>query len=106
MPVWMWRDPATRMDCCMRMDLAPCGYVRIPGNAQVDADTIEVHGGVTFDGDIIGDGTRWIGFDCAHWGDGVLGLPGQPKSWQFVRDECTRLASQLHAQLLDKGWKL
>jgi len=56
-----------------------CGYVSIPkGHPLYDqkerVDEIEMHGGCTyFDNPIYvedSDEEKWIGFDCAHFGDG------------------------------------
>lgn len=39
---------------------------------------LDVHGGVTYAGDLgRGDGTWWLGFDCAHASDII---PAQPPS--------------------------
>ena len=56
-----------------------CGYVRIPNEiekkVQADAEQdsefipIDVHGGVTFAGNLSGFDGYFIGFDCCHLGD-------------------------------------
>lgn len=52
-----------------------CGYVVIPEGdkfykASEDLlDTLDVHGGITFDGVLIGFTEYMIGFDCHHMGD-------------------------------------
>lgn len=47
-----------------------CGYVRIEEDVQgyYHLD-LEVHGGVTFSGQLEGEEGYWVGFDCAHAGD-------------------------------------
>ena len=89
-----------------------CGYVLVPAYhpwAELDLDTIpvNVHGGLTYscpEGD-----SRWIGFDCAHAGDGWpdLGIlsPDQrgyfptpikkPKTTNYVIAECRILIEQI-----------
>src|SRR3990172_10151188 len=53
-----------------------CGYVRLPKNNKFygkhygDIDLLDVHGGLTFSGKLTGLAGFWIGFDCAHFGDG------------------------------------
>jgi len=56
-----------------------CGYIGLPKgskyeNMGYDEIDISVHGGLTYAGDGVGypvqDERSWIGFDCAHSGDG------------------------------------
>ena len=55
-----------------------CGYVGIPSTHELygkEYDDIAVgcHGGLTYAESYLNgkyDGLWWIGFDCAHWGDG------------------------------------
>lgn len=42
------------------------GYARIPDGVRLNADDLEVHGGITYGS---GDCTGWVGFDTAHTGD-------------------------------------
>ncbi len=54
-----------------------CGYVAIPPNFKYDSDELNVHGGITFEGEDHGAkillsvscNDVWIGFDAAHLGD-------------------------------------
>lgn len=54
-----------------------CGYVAIRKCDIAAIDDVNCHGGITFDSDnhhaksllSIACNDRWIGFDCAHWGD-------------------------------------
>lgn len=63
-------------ECIVKLVDAPhslhrCGYVRVSddhpwfslGSQYVDAD---VHGGITFCGELSGMEGRWVGFDCGH----------------------------------------
>ena len=43
------------------------GYARIPDGVEIDVDTLDVHGGITYGFGICSGG--WIGFDTAHTGD-------------------------------------
>lgn len=51
-----------------------CGYVEIPKDVKIDVDSIERHGGITYNSDHLycqeRKDLRWIGFDCAHCFDG------------------------------------
>lgn len=113
------------------MDLGHrCGYVGIAPGKQfynIDYDDIPVgcHGGLTYGSleDRLADHrtTFWIGFDCAHLGDGVdydavihkftdpetikfaieaqrtgiFNRGSEPKSIEFVENECKRIVDQL-----------
>lgn len=76
------------MTCVLRHGAfdAPCGYVAIPDshplsdpftrktigeNGMTALEALDVHRGITFDGDIESDprNRHWIGFDMAHWCD-------------------------------------
>lgn len=52
-----------------------CGYAQIPEGHPWHEDLgilderIDVHGGVTYQGNRMGDGRYFVGFDCAHWQD-------------------------------------
>lgn len=52
-----------------------CGYVKIskgkskPHYDEYNSKGIEVHGGLTFSGELPEMEGYWIGFDCAHSGD-------------------------------------
>ncbi len=80
-----------------------CGYVGVPsdhplhGKGWDQLEHLDVHGGVTHGSNnhpIHSSTLWWIGFDCAHAGDG-FGGGGTPKSQDFVNSECERLAVQL-----------
>lgn len=51
-----------------------CGYVGIPKDVKIDTESIECHGGITYNSDHLYHQERkdlfWIGFDCAHCFDG------------------------------------
>lgn len=68
------------LDCRVVMTIGGhrCGYVRVPEDCDLFEKNIvfssevrlDVHGGVTFSGKLRGVDGWWIGFDCAHLGDG------------------------------------
>ena len=71
-----WQGRHAGYDLCLMRNprlLHWCGYVRVSANAKVKEETLDVHGGVTFDGFLKELGGRAIGFDCAHAGDYVPG---------------------------------
>lgn len=109
-----------------------CGYVAIPQthpmykkeyDEDTEVQTLTVHGGVTFSGfgcHPMDSETWWIGFDCAHYGDGGdidlaynLGLidlksafalknmqrsahaAGVVRDNEYVANECKCLAEQI-----------
>lgn len=66
------------LDCVIKkQDMGHyCGYVVLPNSLQnwseIMSDTIDIHGGITFDGLITWGKFKFkraIGFDCAHGGD-------------------------------------
>ena len=76
-----------------------CGYAVPPPHfeLEVNADGLDVHGGVTWQGD------GKIGFDCAHWNDFAPGLisvgwskcdTSDVKYWPFedAKEEAIRFA--------------
>ena len=73
-----------------------CGYVVIPAddkfyNASEDLlDTLDVHGGITFDGVLIGFTEYMIGFDCHHMGDDP-----ELQDAEYALSECKRLVDQI-----------
>lgn len=113
--------------CVMVRGSHRCGYVGLPPDHTLHKISyeecrydIEVHGGITFSGALSGvmtyQGTPvrsletvfWYGFDCAHSGDLVRGLPdelralynlGPPRGIErtvdYVVAECEKLAAQL-----------
>lgn len=109
-----------------------CGYVQVPdddlfdklsekyNNWDSDGPDIECHGGLTYchkynDGYLEGD--NWIGFDCAHLGDGCdfkaimdtftipedmfeftaqyIGPSDIPRSKEYVESHCKQIIDQL-----------
>lgn len=95
-----------------------CGYVKVPESLNDDKfyenGTLLVHGGVTFEETIGDDDTylppgHWIGFDCAHCGDGMdiaatlenfgkePDYPMSGKVWgtEQVESECKSVIDQL-----------
>jgi hypothetical protein len=74
----------------------PCGYVLAPAEFG-SSNELEVHGGVTWDGEMeeLGPG-RWIGFDAGHYGDSLPPFPGgEPRDDNYMRGQCKRLAQQI-----------
>lgn len=85
-----------------------CGYVRIPEGHPFhgidnDEGLVDVHGGVTWAGELKHAEARlegfWLGFDCAHLGDKVLGLDigSDEHFWTEpeVAAETERMAAQI-----------
>lgn len=84
-----------------------CGYVEIPKGLDIDVNSIDCHGGITFDSknkpDWFPTNGRYIGFNCAHVGDCI------PDGWQggtykdngFVLNEIWNIVQQL--QELQEG---
>jgi hypothetical protein len=72
-----------------------CGYVKMPKGYELSEDaldSLEVHGGVTY------DKNNWIGFDCAHSGDlapACKGFSGVYRNFAYVKAETQRLAEQV-----------
>ena len=102
------------MTCALRKGAfnAPCGYVLVPeghplhGGEYGKAEAcLDVHGGVTFAGDL--EGMGWaVGFDMAHAGD-MEYIPGTCGMLPLRTDaecaeETNRLAEQL-AALAERG---
>ena len=76
-----------------------CGYVEMTGSRS-DVETIECHGGVTYDYDsdkhLFGLSGHFIGFDCAHASDWVPGIGfGTYKDVDFVMEEIKKIIDQL-----------
>ena len=100
---------------------ALCGYVDIPSelwntnmvlaNRASLEDTIDVHGGVSFNNYVIDKDAHRIGFDCAHAGDvlpvetfSAMNEGGVYRTLTFVIAECERMVDQIH-KLSDTGEK-
>lgn len=87
-----------------------CGYVQIPKklkdedfyNFTDDSNTLEVHGGVTYQGTPDwSDGVQVVGYDCAHAGDACFGYADEGDVWrdeEFCVEQCESLAKQLTEQ--------
>jgi len=93
-----WLDRARPLQALSVMDLLLVHDGSVPLGLL-----LEVHGGVTFAGAHHDDTGWWFGFDCAHAGDLVPGLPRIPGAPQcvyrdidYVTMECQHLAEQLH----------
>lgn len=79
-----------------------CGYVEVDDG--VDADTIDCHGGITFDSKEVHSfptNNRYIGFDCNHASDWVPGFcfSGTYRDVGFVLGELYRMTVQLKGDL-------
>lgn len=112
-----WTDPVTGLACLVNRGGAGawCGYVGLPPGhpwRELHYDDIpaDIHGGLTYgpskclgkichevEGE---DDVRWIGFDCAHAGDGAPGefgfyLGGHYRRVGWVQRQVTHLAEQV-----------
>ncbi len=121
---YVWIDEATGLRCRISRNLhitgSLNGYVQVPdGVTYSQYRDLHVHGGITWDGNMVFDGSTWnmIGFDTAHAGDlspllnymiktqsfakGAVSLrtpyPETYKNFEYVMDQCTYLAKQLRA---------
>lgn len=92
-----------------------CGYVGVPkGHPLHGADysglPVEVHGGLTFAGQLLDvDGGWWLGFDCAHAGDVspsslAHGFPGYPGEVYRALPYVLEQVEQLARWVADRGW--
>lgn len=86
-----------------------CGYVRIPETSvlygrdyeDVMVNSLQVHGEITFAGRRFDDGTWWIGFDCAHIGDRLPGMPdlpinrGEYRDMEYVKQQIESLVDKI-----------
>ena len=89
-----------------------CGYVEVaklyPDFESFKYETIKIHGNITYigkplTGKTINADTWWVGFDCAHIGDGTRYSPELPvRTLKYVKAECESLAKQL-AELEQKA---
>jgi hypothetical protein len=123
-----YTDPETQYQCLILR--SPWGgtlngYVRVPrthplylvdGTPNKALWNIDVHGGVTLAGKLLRRTGglyrgRWIGFDCAHFGDLIptllaitpnLVAGDTYRDIQYVRQQVTSLAEQLKAM---ESWK-
>jgi hypothetical protein len=77
------------------------------GRGARSGDLFDVHGSITYSGDLKRDGGFWYGFDCSHCDDLSPGLARHyPRSFaddlqyrdiEYVKAECVSLAKQLAA---------
>lgn len=97
------------------INLSRCGYVEVPKahkwfgvnyhNRENYKDSpesiIDVHGGLTYSGDLRDSGTWWFGFDCNHLGDRAINsytsLDNMGHLWTLeeVIEQCESMAEQL-----------
>lgn len=112
-----------------------CGYVGIPKTHKLakhgaDLDLISCHGGITYSESKLNccddEDTWWIGFDCAHFGDGYdietakqyfgddpdfkrifytmedfwreSNRESEIRSLAYVKDECKKLIDQIEKE--------
>ena len=62
----------------------------------ISADVVfDVHGSITYSGDLNDDGQWWYGFDCGHDVDKTAWGDGEERSLEYVVEECESLARQL-----------
>ena len=74
-------------------DMNPATTLLVAGSGGSKATpefVFEVHGSLTYSGDLFGDGRWWFGFDTNHRDDG----PGE-QNIPYVTEQCERLAEQL-----------
>jgi len=98
-----------------------CGYVQVSEAIELDYDDdlfddIEVHGGLTFGDNLNRFEGYWLGFDCAHVGDGYdketfrkyygkefpyfyESTGCKVRDLNYVVDECESLAEQLKSKI-------
>lgn len=99
-----------KLQCHLRRSEATgawCGYVMIPRDHPLyenvdEAQSLEVHGGVTYTGEGIRDTEGWlIGFDCGHCCDIVpfLEMPfehtAEYRDLNYAKRETENLAKQI-----------
>jgi len=77
-----------------------CGYVRFPKRPVKEPGYhgimayVQVHGGLTYAEEDLGDGSMVYGFDCNHAGDQGFLLPGEKRNvWtdDLVAAECEKM---------------
>lgn len=83
-----------------------CGYAVIPEDHPfygADYDDVEgdvdVHGGLTFSGELDGIDGFLLGFDCNHYGDSP-----EVQDEEYTLSECKRLVDQL-IEIDKRNWK-
>lgn len=110
-----------------------CGYIGIPNThpwyrKSQDSIEIDVHGGLTFNGDHLPMGLGlesdsymwWLGFDCAHAWDqapfflskeytDIIGrssvmADGEYRTFAFVKKQLNRMASQARKAVRNRSW--
>lgn len=86
-----------------------CGYVAVPPGHPwhgkgYDEVRAEAHGGLTYANANAEDGSHWLGFYCAHYGDAqdpdlpnydtMRSFSGCVRSQEYVEQECRSLCEQ------------
>lgn len=82
-----------------------CGYVHIPeehklyGQIEDPLNSLHVHGGITFQGELKDNEGFWIGFDCEHYRDFVPNMSslheGTYRNMAYVTQELKQLVDQI-----------
>lgn len=80
-----------------------CGYVEIPRNHpwhgvefyDKPEDIIDIHGGITYSGDLKREGKWYLGFDCGHAFDNP-----EEQNLEYVLKELEKLVEQAKEQEL------
>lgn len=91
-----------------------CGYAGVPkGHPLYGADytglSAEVHGGLTYAGELRGSTSWWLGFDCAHAGDVTPsnlahGFPSYPGEEYRPLTYVIEQVEQLARWMAERGW--
>jgi hypothetical protein len=93
------------------------GYVKLPighpwRKPIAELEYVNVHGDITFSGELYDDGNWWIGFDCGHYTDApdyalaavetprhvlrlLTELGGVVRTRVYVEQECCKLCEQV-----------
>lgn len=82
-----------------------CGYVGVCTSSSLHGidygslDSVEVHDGLTYSGEMPDSDKWWFGFDCAHYGDHVpfCSLVGREvyRDMRYVTEELKSLVDQI-----------
>ena len=102
-----WIDSETGLQCYIRRNGfgSWCGYVVMSSSASAlkeEFECLDVHGGVTYCASGFDDAHPgfWVGFDCAHYRDRsplqTFDLDAIYRDVEYVKQQCSQLASQLH----------
>lgn len=63
------------------------GYVQVENSDEKKEREVEVHGGVTFSGELPETEGYWVGFDMNHYGDENL------QSEEYAEEQCEKLST-------------